>query len=275
MTNTSPTAFAANAFIVDAFTQKAFGGNPAAVCILSEIMPDYWLQQIAAEFNLSETAFLLHQSDNLWQLRWFTPSCEMKLCGHATLASAHILATELQLPNQEFIFSTLSGILKANVDKDKIRLDFPKIQLELLSRIFLYNEDTGINQLNLNIAAAYRAGEDILLELESEADVLHYQPDFTKISKINTRGVIITAKSATDDRDFVSRFFAPRVGINEDPVTGSAHCSLANLWSKKLGKNILRAEQLSKRRGILDLVVHDTRVELIGSCVTVLKGNLY
>ncbi len=265
---------AITAYIVDAFTTNAFGGNPAAVCILPEEKTDGWLQQVAAEFNLSETAFLLQQADNSWQLRWFTPTCEIKLCGHATLASAHILLTELLQADQELIFSTLSGTLTATRNNGKITLDFPKISLQLLSRIFLYDKDTGINQLNLHIVAGYQAGEDILLELESENDILQYQPDFTMIARINTRGLIITAKSATNARDFVSRFFAPRAGINEDPVTGSAHCSLAEFWSKRLGKNSLRAEQLSSRRGILDLEVLDTRVRLIGSCVTVMKGEL-
>ena len=260
-----------SAFIVDAFTDKAFGGNPAAVCILTETKPDHWLQQVAAEFNLSETAFLQQQENNRWHLRWFTPTCEIKLCGHATLASTHVLLNELKLPYSTVIFSSLSGDLHAALyDLAQIKLDFPRIFCEKKE-----GADTDINALGLNQLSVYSAGEDIILELASEADVLNYRPDFAAISKINTRGLIITARSATDDRDFVSRFFAPRVGINEDPVTGSAHCSLANLWSKKLGKNILRAEQLSTRRGILDLVVHDTRVELIGSCVTVLKGNLY
>jgi PhzF family phenazine biosynthesis protein len=262
------------AYIVDAFTDKAFAGNPAAVCILNEIKSDQWLQQVAAEFNLSETAFLLQRADNSWQLRWFTPSCEVKLCGHATLASAHVLLTELLLSDQELIFSSLSGSLKATRNQGKITLDFPKISPQLLSRIFLYDKDTGINQLNLNIVAGYQVGEDILLELENEDEILQYQPDFAKISSINTRGLIITAKSATNERDFVSRFFAPRAGINEDPVTGSAHCSLAEFWSKRLGKSILRAEQLSSRRGILDLEVQNKRVKLIGSCVTVMKGEL-
>ena len=268
-------------FIVDAFTDKAFGGNPAAVCILNETKPEHWLQQVAAEFNLSETAFLQQQENNRWHLRWFTPTCEIKLCGHATLASTHVLLNELNLPYPTIIFSSLSGDLHAALhdlqthDAQKkashIKLDFPRIACEKRE-----GTDAVINTLGLNQLCTYNAGEDVILELAHEADVLNYRPDFAAIVNINTaRGMIITAPSATNGRDFVSRFFAPRVGINEDPVTGAAHCSLADLWSKKLGKNILRAEQLSKRRGILDLVVHDTRVELIGSCVTVLKGNLY
>ncbi len=268
------------AYIVDAFTDKAFGGNPAAVCILQEAKTDQWLQQVAAEFNLSETAFLQQEKANHWRLRWFTPTCEIKLCGHATLASAQVLLNELKLPYSTIIFSTLSGDLQASIHDGKsdhglqtsaqIKLDFPRIFCSKIEQV-----PVAINALGLHQLAAYQAGEDIILELANEAEVLSYRPDFAAISNINeARGIIITAKSANRERDFVSRFFAPNSGINEDPVTGSAHCSLADLWRKKLGKNKLRAEQLSTRRGILDLVVRDTRVELIGSCVTVLKGEL-
>jgi PhzF family phenazine biosynthesis protein len=257
-------------FIVDAFTQKAFGGNPAAVCILNETKPDQWLQQVAAEFNLSETAFLQQQQDDRWHLRWFTPTCEVKLCGHATLASAHVLLNELKLPYSTLIFSSLSGDLYAAVKGSHIKLDFPRIFCTDIASV-----DARITALGLNQLCAYNAGEDIILALASEAEVANYQPNFVAIASIPTvRGVIITAKSETSERDFVSRFFAPRAGVNEDPVTGSAHCSLGSLWSIKLGKNVLRAEQLSTRRGILNLVVHDTRVDLIGECVTFLKGEL-
>ena len=262
------------AYIVDAFTNKAFGGNPAAVCILNETKTDQWQQQVAAEFNLSETAFLLQEKDNRWNLRWFTPTCEIKLCGHATLASTHVLLNELKLPYSTIIFSSLSGDLQATIyhgqNGAQIKLDFPRILCNKLEEI-----PPAINALGLHPRAAYSADEDIILEWANEADVSNYCPDFVAISNITvTRGIIITAKSATNERDFVSRFFAPRAGINEDPVTGAAHCSLADLWSNKLERNKLRAEQLSIRRGILDLVVHETRVELIGSCVTVLRGEL-
>ena len=262
------------AYIVDAFTNKAFGGNPAAVCILNNTRTDQWLQQVAAEFNLSETAFLLQEKDNRWNLRWFTPTCEIKLCGHATLAATHVLLNELKLPYSTIVFSSLSGDLQATIHDVKnaaqIKLDFPRIFCNKIDQV-----SAAINALGLKQVGAYSAGEDIILELADEADVLNYHPDFVAVSNITTiRGLIITAKSATLERDFVSRFFAPSIGINEDPVTGAAHCSLADLWSKKLGKNNLRAEQLSTRRGILDLVVHDKRVELIGSCVTILKGEL-
>jgi PhzF family phenazine biosynthesis protein len=261
-------------FVVDTFTHKPFSGNPAAVCILYEPKSDDWLQQVAAEFNLSETAFLWHTENNLWQLRWFTPTCEVKLCGHATLASAHVLARELNLPQAEFLFSTLSGILTATINETNISLCFPKIEPKLFSRIYLDNDDVGIKQLTLEAVACYQAGEDIIVEVASEAEVLNYTAEIEKITKINTRGLILTGPSKNGDRDFVSRFFAPRVGINEDPVTGSAHCSLAVLWSKKLGKSVLRAEQVSQRRGGLELVVHPEHVSLMGESMTFSKGTL-
>ncbi|RYY76047.1 MAG: PhzF family phenazine biosynthesis protein [Gammaproteobacteria bacterium] len=261
-------------FVVDAFSHKPFSGNPAAVCILDEPKPDEWLQKIAAQFNLSETAFLWHQKDNQWQLRWFTPSCEVKLCGHATLASAHVLSHELKFPYQEFLFSTLSGTLVAIANANTVTLNFPKIQPKLFSNIYLYNDDVGIQQLNLDIVAAYQAGEDVIVELATEDEVLNYSPEMEKLAKIETRGVMITAPAKNDERDFVSRFFAPRAGIDEDPVTGSAHCSLAILWSKKLGKQMLRAEQLSQRRGFLEVGVHQEYVSLMGKSSTFSKGTL-
>jgi len=261
-------------FVVDAFTHKAFSGNPAAVCILDEPKPDVWLQQVAAEFNLSETAFLWHKQDNLWQLRWFTPTCEVKLCGHATLASAHVLARELDLPDEEFLFTTLRGVLTAKINETNITLNFPKIEPKLFNKIYLDNDDVGIKQLNLKIVACYQAGEDVIVEVASEEEVLDYIAEVEKITKIEARGVILTGPSETIERDFVSRFFAPRAGINEDPVTGSAHCSLAMLWSKKLGKSLLRAEQLSQRRGFLELGIYQEHISIAGKCITFEKGNI-
>jgi PhzF family phenazine biosynthesis protein len=262
-------------FVVDAFTHKPFSGNPAAVCILDEPKSDEWLQQVAAQFNLSETAFLWHEHNNCWTLRWFTPTCEIKLCGHATLASAHVLAHELCFKDDEFLFSTLSGVLSAKVNRNTIALNFPKIEPRLFSNIYLHDQGIDFGELNLDIEAAYQAGEDIILELTHEDEVLNYRPQFDKLAALNTRGIIITSKGKNADRDFVSRFFAPRVGINEDPVTGSAHCSLAILWSKKLGKLSLRAEQLSHRRGFLELGVYPEYVSLIGESVTFSTGTFY
>ena len=260
-------------FVVDAFTHKPFSGNPAAVCILEEVKSDEWLQAVAAEFNLSETAFLWHKQDNLWELRWFTPSCEVKLCGHATLASAHVLARELGVNYSKLLFSTLSGILTAEINESSITLNFPKIEPKLFSRIYLERDEVGVKQLNFEALACFQAGEDIIIDLASEDEVLNYQPNFEKLAKVNARGIILTAPSKTSGRDFVSRFFAPRAGINEDPVTGSAHCSLAVLWSKKLDKLSLRAEQLSQRRGFVNVVVNQDSVSLMGESVTFAKGN--
>jgi len=260
-------------YVVDAFTQKTFSGNPAAIVILQSPKPDEWLQKVAAEFNLSETAFLWLRHNNEWQLRWFTPRCEVKLCGHATLAAAHVLIRELRLQVTELVFSTLSDQLSASIKGTEIYLDFPKVEPSLLTRIFLHDE-MNLQALGFHATAYYQAGEDIIIELNSEIDVGEYRPDIEKIARINTRGIILTAPSDTPDRDFVSRFFAPRAGINEDPVTGSAHCSLGVLWSRKLNKHSLRAEQLSSRRGDLKIeIIHD-RVHLIGNCVTFSQGHI-
>ena len=261
-------------FVIDAFTNKPFSGNPAAVVILEEPKTDEWLQQVAAEFNLSETAFLWHQENNQWQLRWFTPKCEVKLCGHATLASAHVLSRELGFVQGEFLFTTLSGVLAAKINSTSIRLSFPKIEPKLFSRIYLHRDDVGIKQLNLEFVACYQAGEDIIIEASNEDEVLNHNPEIEKLARIDARGVILTAPSKNSDRDFVSRFFAPRAGINEDPVTGSAHCSLAVLWSKKLEKNSLRAEQLSERRGFLELEVLKENIAITGEALTFARGNL-
>lgn len=256
-------------YIVDAFTNSAFGGNPAAVCLLDAQKSDAWLQKVAAEFNLSETAFLLHEHENRWNLRWFTPTCEVNLCGHATLASAHTLISELNVNFSELIFSSLSGDLKAKIEGNFVILDFPRITTLKVTEI-----PEMISALNIKYTDVYLAGEDFIIEVASEQEVRCYEPEIAKIAQIKTRGIILTAPSESNERDFVSRFFAPRAGIDEDPVTGSAHCSLGDLWSKKLNKNQLRAEQVSARKGILGINVYETRVELSGQCVTFLKGEI-
>ena len=258
-------------FIVDAFTDRLFSGNPAAVCILHETKTDEWLQNVAAEFNLSETAFLWPQGDNRWQLRWFTPTCEVKLCGHATLASAHVLARELGFKDETFLFSTLSGTLAARVNAMEITLEFPKPQCVYLSKIYLH--ENGIDQLNLNIEDAYQTGGNILLLLASEQEIQNYQPEFEKIAEFTEQGLIITAPGDAGERDFVSRFFAPRLGVNEDPVTGSAHCCLAVYWSQRLGKVFLHAEQLSQRRGFVKMQVNTDSVTLVGTAKTFAQGS--
>lgn len=259
-------------FIIDAFSFGPLTGNQAAVCILDEPKGDEWLQQVAAEFNYSETAFLWHRENNHWQLRWFTPSCEVKLCGHATLASAHALVREMGIAEPEFLFSTLSGTLSAKANAESITLTFPKIQCEYLSKIYLH--ELGFDELGLNALDTYRAGEDFLIHIASEDEVKNYAPDFATIARLAIRGLIVTAASTNPERDFVSRFFAPAVGINEDPVTGSAHCSLGVFWERQLGKSALRAEQLSTRGGIIDVTVNETSVDLTGRCFTFAKGRL-
>lgn len=267
-------------FIIDAFTGAGLKGNQAAVCLLKEAMPRDWLQEVAAEFNLSETAFLLPLNANSadadtsrWHLRWFTPTCEIKLCGHATLASAHVLKNEMGVTANELIFSTLSGDLIAQAHGDKISLDFPRTSVTPIS-----NLTAEVKAVMGNALAAYAAGENILLEFAQLKDVQNYQPNFAKLAALRTPGVIITAPAGNTQIaqgvDFVSRFFAPNSGIDEDPVTGSAHCALATLWQEKFNKTQFRAAQLSPRGGILDVVWHPSRVELIGSCATFLRGNL-
>jgi PhzF family phenazine biosynthesis protein len=218
-------------FQVDAFTDHAFAGNPAAVCLLSEPKDDRWMQAVAQEMNLSETAFLLEEEDG-YRLRWFTPKVEVDLCGHATLASAHVLFTEKSPPATAPIhFYTNSGLLKAERKGDLIELDFPaEPAAETLPTPGLLEA--------LGVSARYVGKNrfDFLVEVESEDVVRKTAPDFAQLATIEVRGVIVTSRAATAQYDFVSRFFAPWAGINEDPVTGSAHCCLGPYWKERLGK---------------------------------------
>lgn len=256
-------------FQVDAFTDRAFAGNPAAVCLLPEPRDDQWMQRVAQEMNLSETAFLVAEGDRFC-LRWFTPKIEVDLCGHATLASAHVLFRERRFPqNQPIHFHTRSGLLKA-VSKDYlIELDFP------LEPPKEHTPPLGLMEA-LGVSAKY-VGEnrfDLVLEVESEEIVRGMAPDFARLAKIEARGVIVTARSDNPEYDFVSRFFAPSVGINEDPVTGSAHCCLGPFWQKRLGKSHFTAYQASARGGVVHVRVSDNRVYLGGQAITVLRGEL-
>ena len=255
---------------VDAFTSRPFAGNPAAVCLLDRPRDDAWMQQVAAEMNLAETAFLERRADG-WGLRWFTPAVEVDLCGHATLASAHVLWERGAAANGEALrFHTRSGLLQARRRGVEIELDFPAEPVEaapapgLAAALGVEPRWCGRNRL------------DLLAELASEAEVRSLAPDFPRL-KLATppgRGVIVTARSATPDYDFVSRFFAPAAGIDEDPVTGSAHCALGPYWMAKLGKSELRAYQASARGGSLGVRVAGDRVFLTGQAVTVLRGEL-
>ncbi len=257
--------------IVDAFADRAFSGNPAAVCFLPQPAPAQWMQQVAAEMNLSETAFLLREGET-FRLRWFTPRSEVKLCGHATLASAHVLWSEGHLPEQQPArFQTLSGELLAEKKDKWIQLYFPALPVSP-------NESASAAALqaalNVPVTETWQTEEDWIAVLESEQLVRELRPDFSQIGRLNTRGLIVTAPGRDSGFDFVSRFFVPKLGIDEDPVTGSVHCALANLWQSKLGKSRFRAFQASPRGGVLEMELTGSRVLLQGRAVTTLKGQL-
>ncbi|MEB3337983.1 MAG: PhzF family phenazine biosynthesis protein [Leptolyngbyaceae bacterium] len=255
---------------VDAFTDQPFAGNPAAVCVLSTPHPDQWMQAVAREMNLSETAFLMRQADG-FSLRWFTPTVEVDLCGHATLASAHVLWSEGHLPlDQPARFHTRSGILTAQRQDDWIELDFPADPpMETAIPIGLEEALGATAQYGGQAQLGY-----FVIEVESEALVRGLQPNFTELAAIPVKGAIVTSLSQSPDYDFVSRFFAPRFGINEDPVTGSAHCCLAPFWLSRLPKAELIGYQASDRGGVVKVRCQDQRVFLAGQAVTVLQGEL-
>ena len=256
-------------FQVDAFTDKPFSGNPAGVCVLPGPQDDRWMQNVAREMNLSETAFLLRQTDG-YNLRWFTPAVEVELCGHATLASAHRLWEAGYLEaGEQARFHTLSGLLTAERRGDWIEMNFPAKPEEPASA------PPGLIEA-LGVPAKYigKSHFDYLVEVDSEEIVRNTKPDFTLLAKIPVRGVIVTSLASSGDYDFVSRFFAPQVGINEDPVTGSAHCCLSPFWSKRLGKSELVGYQASARGGVVHVRLDGDRVYLGGQAITVLRGEL-
>ncbi|HEY7388085.1 MAG TPA: PhzF family phenazine biosynthesis protein [Bryobacteraceae bacterium] len=258
---------------VDAFTNAPFAGNPAAVCVLPASPSEDWMRQVAREMNLSETAFLTPNSDG-YNLRWFSPSVEVALCGHATLAGAHILWEDGHLPaNVQARFHTRSGVLLADKRGEWIELDFPATPAELagvpaglLAAIGAATEDSAL--------FVGKNKFDYLVEVGSENLLRNLHPDFTMLRKVPVRGVIVTARSEAPEFDFVSRFFAPGSGIDEDPVTGSAHCALGPYWADRLGKSQLTAYQASSRGGIVRVTVKGNRVLLGGQAVTVLRGEL-
>ena len=254
---------------VDAFTDQPFRGNPAAVCVLSRPASEPWMQAVAAEMNLSETAFL-HRECEFWRLRWFTPLVEVALCGHATLAAAHVLwETGAARRGDDLAFETLSGRLGARMDSGRIELDFPEKRTEAAAAPAGLLESLGVRALFVG-----KNVFDWLVEVESEDVVRACAPDFGLLKSVDARGVIVTSRASTKPFDCVSRFFAPAVGIDEDPVTGSAHCALAPYWAKKLERDSLVAYQASRRRGTRSLRVAGERVMLAGHAVTVLTGEL-
>jgi PhzF family phenazine biosynthesis protein len=257
---------------VDSFTTSPFAGNPAGVCLLDASRPDEWMLGVAREMNLSETAFLLAEGAG-YRLRWFTPAVEVSLCGHATLASAHILWEQGFLPaEQTAIFETLSGTLKASRNADGwIALDFPARRVEAAGLPEGLLEALGLS--NPVFTGHYKEGS-YLVEAVDDETVRTLQPNFARLRSLKLRAVIVTARSQTSAYDFVSRFFAPGVGIDEDPVTGSAHCTLAPYWSHKLGKDSLVAYQASARGGMLRVRPQGERVILEGQAVTVFTAQL-
>ena len=256
-------------FQVDAFTDKAFAGNPAAVCILTEPRDDAWMQDLAREMNLSETAFLSRQEDG-FNLRWFTPALEVALCGHATLASAHILwEIGLVSPEEPARFHTLSGLLTAERKGDWIELNFPATPDQPATAPPRLEQALGLTPKYTG-----KSKFDYLFEVETEDSVRNLKPDFTLLKTIQVRGVMVTSRAASSGYDFVSRFFAPGSGIDEDPVTGSAHCCLGPFWSQRLGKDELIAYQASRRGGTVRVRVSGERVYLSGQAITILGGEL-
>ena len=256
-------------FQVDAFNNKPFSGNPAGVCILEKPADESWMQNVAMEMNLSETAFLFRKEDG-FNLRWFTPKMEVDLCGHATLASAHILYTKGYLnPGQKADFYSKSGLLKAEFKNGWIELDFPRLNEVSVDTPVDLARALGAKPLYVG-----KCGFMYLAELKSEDVVRTLKPDFSILGKPEVGSVIVTSRASTAGYDFVSRFFAPIVGIDEDPVTGSAHCCLGPYWSKKLGKSEFDAFQASARGGVLKVKVGNDRVYLRGQAVTVLEGEL-
>jgi PhzF family phenazine biosynthesis protein len=254
---------------VDAFTSEAYKGNPAAVCIMSGPRDEQWMRNVAAEMNLSETAFL-HPENDGYRLRWFTPTVEVDLCGHATLASAHVLWEEGFLKqNKEAKFYSRSGLLTATRNGNWIELDFPSTPAQQASPQVELEQSLGVKGLYVG-----KSKFDYLVELESEEIVRSLDPDMTLLKKIPVRGVIVTSRSSSSEFDFVSRFFGPASGVDEDPVTGSAYCCLGPYWQKKLGKSVFVAYQASKRGGVVRVAAMGDRVLLGGQAVTVLKGEL-
>jgi len=255
---------------IDAFADAPFTGNPAAVCLLGDAhRDDVWMQNLAAEMNLSETAFVRRQ-DGDWSLRWFTPTIEVALCGHATLASAQaLLEEELLAPGGTAAFHTKSGLLTARHAGELIELDFPAKVAEPSDP-----PEGLIEALGAQPVSIARNEFDYLVEMANEGVVRDLKPDYAMLRRIPVRGVIVTSRASTKGFDFVSRFFAPGAGIDEDPVTGSAHCALAPYWAPRLRKEDFVAYQASPRGGVLRVTLVGDRVRLAGRAITVFRGEL-
>lgn len=259
---------------VDAFTSAPFAGNPAAVCVLERARDERWMQDVAREMNLSETAFVVkHPAENEWLLRWFTPRAEVDLCGHATLASAHVLFEDAHVTRDEAIhFQTRSGRLSVRSSGAWLEMDFPAQPSQATQPPAGLLEALGLEPGAPTHVAKNES--DWLVAIEDPARLRALAPDFIRLAAIETRGVIVTAPTDDPKYDFLSRFFAPALGIPEDPVTGSAHCSLAPYWADRLDKNELVAFQASQRGGEVRVRYEGSRVQLTGQAVIVLRGEL-
>lgn len=255
---------------VDAFTSEAFAGNPAGVCVLSAPRDDRWMQLVAREMAISETAFL-HATDDGYALRWFTPTTEVDLCGHATLASAHVLLESGHVaPGSTVRFHTRSGVLTAASSGDGwIELNFPATPDERITSPAGLADAMGANPRYVG-----RSRFDYLMEFEDEHTIRKLEPDFARLRGYDARGVIATARASTPGADFVSRYFAPAFGIDEDPVTGSTHCCLGPFWGRRLKKSAFVARQVSARGGEMRVALDGDRVKLAGQAVTVLRAEL-
>ena len=256
---------------VDAFTDRPFAGNPAAVCVLEQPRSEAWQQAVAREMNLSETAFLCRRDEGGFDLRWFTPTVEVDLCGHATLASAHVLWTEGHLaPAETARFHTRSGLLACTLGADGwITMDFPA------ERVAAIEAPAGLEEaLGVGLHFTGRNRMDLLVEVADAATVQGLAPDLGRLAAIEARGVMVTARGGGGGADFVSRFFGPRVGVPEDPVTGSAHCALGPYWSERLGRDRLVGYQASARGGVVRVDVQGPRVRLSGQAVTTIRGEV-
>jgi predicted PhzF superfamily epimerase YddE/YHI9 len=253
--------------VVDAFASEPFRGNPAAVCVLERPAPEAWMRRVAAEMNLSETAFLV-PNEGAFDLRWFTPKVEVALCGHATLASAHWLWETGRAKRDSIAFSTKSGVLWASRRDEGIELDFP-------ARLAVPAEPPPglLEALRCEAPFVGKSPYDYLVVVASADTVRALAPDFAQLRALPVRGVMVTAEGS-GEHDFVSRFFAPSAGVDEDPVTGSAHCTLAPFWAERLGRTTMRGYQASERGGVVGVRVAGDRVALVGRAVTVWRGEL-
>lgn len=251
---------------IDAFTENIFGGNPAAVCPLESWLSDELLQNIAMENNLSETGFYVKQGGE-YEIRWFTPAVEVDLCGHATLATAYVIFNYDNYTGKEIIFHSRSGILKVRRNNGLLTLNVPADEIEKVEI-----PDSASGCFGLEPRKAFRGKTDLMFVFSSQEDIEGMQPNFYLINKLEARGIIVTAPG--NEADFVSRFFCPQVGINEDPVTGSAHTTLTPYWAAKLNKTKLSAIQLSKRKGNLWCELIDDRVEIAGKAKTYMTGQI-